>query len=113
MKEVYSLEKKVGQRFKLYREKAGLTQEELAEKVGLNSNYISRIERGDSFPRLEAFVGLLNTLEVSADAILCDVVSASVKYTESSISEELDKLPNNEKAKILEIVSLLVSQYNK
>ena len=69
MKEVYSLEKKVGQRFKLYREKAGLTQEELAEKVGLNSNYISRIERGDSFPRLEAFVGLLNALEVSADAI--------------------------------------------
>ena len=59
----------VGQRFKQYREQAGLTQEELAEKVGLNSNYISRIERGDSFPRLETFVGLLNALEKVVTAI--------------------------------------------
>lgn len=113
MKEVYTVEKKVGQRFKQYREKAGLTQEELAEKVGLNSNYISRIERGESFPRLEAFVALLNGLEVSADAILCDVVFTSSVYTENTLSEKLKKLPKKERMKILEVVSLLINQYEK
>ena len=113
MKEVYSLEKKVGQRFKQYREKAGLTQEELAEKVGLNSNYVSRIERGESFPRLETFVSILNTLEVPPDAILCDVVSISTGYTENVLSKQLKDLPKKERMKILEVVSLLISQYEK
>lgn len=113
MKEVSALEKKVGQRFKQYREQAGLTQEELAEKVGLNSNYISRIERGDSFPRLETFVGLLNALEVSADAILCDVVFTSSVYTENMLSEKLKLLPQKEKDKILAVISLLISQYEE
>ena len=95
------MEKKVGQRFKQYREQAGLTQEELAEKVGLNSNYISRIERGDSFPRLETFVGLLNALEISADAIFCDVVFSSLAYSENMISEKLKGLPKKERMKFL------------
>jgi transcriptional regulator with XRE-family HTH domain len=107
------LEKKVGQRFKQYREQAGLTQEELAEKVGLNSNYISRIERGDSFPRLETFVGLLNALEISADAIFCDVVFSSLAYSENMISEKLKGLPKKERMKILEVMTLLISQYEE
>lgn len=107
------MEKKVGQRFKEYREKAGLTQEELAEKAGLHSNYISRIERGESFPRLEALVVLLNTLDISADAVLCDLVFSSSLYTENLLSKKLKDLPKKERMKILEVVSLLVSQYEK
>ena len=43
--------KKVGKRIKECREKANLTQEALAEKVGCSATYISAVERGASFPR--------------------------------------------------------------
>lgn len=38
------IDKRIGQRFKECREQAGLTQEELAEKTHLSTNYISTIE---------------------------------------------------------------------
>ena len=37
--------KKIGKRLKEQREKAGFTQEELAEVVGCSSTYISALER--------------------------------------------------------------------
>ena len=43
--------KKIGKRLKEYREKAGFTQEALAESVGCSSTYISALERGAAFPR--------------------------------------------------------------
>ena len=39
--------KKHGERIKKAREKAGLTQAQVAKKVGLNTNYFAVIERGE------------------------------------------------------------------
>lgn len=55
----------VGERFKEAREKLGWTQKELADKVGYSFNYISDVERGKSFPRLDRLINILNTLDVS------------------------------------------------
>ena len=68
---------RVGKRLKECREKKGLTQEQLAEKTGMSVGYISSVERGASFPRFENLILLLNTLEVSADSVFCDVVPFS------------------------------------
>ena len=65
---------RIGRRIKQCREKLGLTQEEFAEKTGFTTNYISTLERGKSFPRCENLIILLNALEVSPEAIFCDVV---------------------------------------
>ena len=69
---------------------AGLSQEEFAEKTGLTANYISTVERGMSFPRCEKLIILLNGLEVSADAIFCDVLDHSTSYKASELSKKLD-----------------------
>ena len=51
------------------RKNAGLTQAELAERIGANKSYISRIERGLTIPsvatlyRLAAAMGLAVTLQ--------------------------------------------------
>ena len=50
------IDKRIGKRFKQCRERLGLTQEELSEKTGLTTNYISTVERGASFPRCEKLV---------------------------------------------------------
>ena len=70
--------KAVGQRIRKAREAKGLTQEALANRVGLSPTPISVIERGIKSARLETFVAISNALEVSADSLLIDVVEHSI-----------------------------------
>ena len=98
------IDARIGKRIKECREKIGLTQEQFAEKTGLTTNYISTVERGASFPRCEKLITILNALEVSADAIFCDVLIHSNTYKSSSLSDELSTLSPEAQKRILQIV---------
>lgn len=104
------IDKRIGKRIKECREKLGLTQEQFAEKVGLATNYISTVERGASFPRCEKLIAILNGLEVSADAIFCDVTNVSGHYKENYISKELELLSNEDRSRILDMLELMIKQ---
>ena len=104
------IDKRIGKRVKQCREKLGLTQEEFAEKTGLTVNYISTVERGMSFPRCEKLIILLNGLEVSADAIFCDVVEHTTSYRASQLSDELETLPAESQNRILQMIELMIQQ---
>ena len=104
------IDKRIGKRVKQCRERLGLSQEEFAEKTGLTANYISTVERGMSFPRCEKLIILLNGLEVSADAIFCDVLDHSTSYKASELSEKLDSLPPQAQKRILQMVELMIQQ---
>jgi len=52
----------LGRRIKALRKQAGLTQEGLAERVGLNPKYISGIERGRENPTLDTLLRLAREL---------------------------------------------------
>ena len=84
------IDNRIGKRIKQCRERLGLTQEQFAEKTGFTANYISTLERGASFPRCEKLITLLNALEVSADAIFCDVVDQKriIQMVELMIEQE-------------------------
>ena len=45
---------------KFYRKKAGLSQQVLAEKCGIATNYLSEIEREQKFPSIETIDKLIN-----------------------------------------------------
>ena len=62
---------KIGQRIRKFRKAYHLSQEQLAEKVGISTTHISHIETGNSIPSLQVFVDILNVLECSADQLLC------------------------------------------
>ena len=100
----------IGKRVKQCRERLGISQEELAEKTGLTANYISTVERGMSFPRCEKLIILLNGLEVSADAIFCDVLEHSTSYKSSELSEKLASLSPQAQKRILQMVELMIQQ---
>lgn len=104
------IDKRIGRRFKQCREKLGLTQEEFAKKMGVTINYISTIERGTTFPRCEKLVQLLNTLEVPADAVFCDVLTSSPDYQTSVLSQKLGELPVASQQRILQVVELMIQQ---
>lgn len=107
---IFMIDKRVGKRFKQARENLGLTQEELAEKTGFTTNYISRIERSASFPRYDKLIILLNALEISADAIFCDVVLYANGYKSSILSNKLSTLEPEAQQRIMQMVELMIQQ---
>ena len=58
------LKKLLGKRIKQLRKAKGLTQEELAEKIGIGTANISYIENGKFAPSIENFEKIAETLEV-------------------------------------------------
>ena len=98
--------KAVGQRIKAAREAKNLTQEELAALVNLSTTHVSVIERGLKVTKLDTFVAIANALDVSADALLIDVVT--VTGVTNELSDMIEKLPKDEQKRILNAVRALV-----
>ena len=64
--------KELGQRIKAARLAAGLTQEQLAEKINLSSGHCAHVERGTTKVSLSALVDMANALSTTPDALLLD-----------------------------------------
>lgn len=100
--------KAVGQRIKAAREAKNITQEELAALVNLSTTHVSVIERGLKVTKLDTFVAIANALDVSADALLIDVVTHYVTGVTNELSDMIEKLPKDEQKRILNAVRALV-----
>ena len=66
-----------GNRVRAARERLGITQEDLAARVGMSPSHMSIVERGVKVPRMDTVVKLANELDVSADYLLQDSVAQS------------------------------------
>ncbi|MEI2397035.1 helix-turn-helix domain-containing protein [Paenibacillus phytohabitans] len=62
--DVYSFIRLIGERIKSIRRSRGLTQEELAERAGIKSSYVTGIETGKRNSSLKTISKLLTALEV-------------------------------------------------
>lgn len=100
----------VGQRIKAAREAKGLTQEELAALVDLSPTHVSVIERGLKVLNLDSFVAIANALDVSADALLIDVVDHSTETAACELSNQISRLPHRERMKILNAFRILTEE---
>lgn len=49
------------------RKESGLTQEELANKIGTNKSYISRVERGLTVPSISTFYRMVSAMGFSVE----------------------------------------------
>jgi len=57
---------------KLLREKKGMTQKELAEKIGVSQQNISRWETGEVIPRIDKIKIIAEVLECTIDELCRD-----------------------------------------
>lgn len=105
--------KGIGTRIKAGRDAAGLTQERLAEKVGISSTYLSAIECNVKDPKLATFIKIANAIGASADDLLADVLN--VKQYEQYIEREerIRKLPLKEQNKIYRILDVMIEEAEK
>ena len=63
-KEILPHRKKIGEAIRRYRRDAKLTQETLADAVGLNSKYVGEVERGEKIISIEALMRIAKTVKV-------------------------------------------------
>lgn len=88
----------IGQRIRRYRKACGLSQEALAQKVGISVTHMSHIETGNTKLSLPVLAKIAEELSVCTDALLSDApkpdkVKLSAEVQEILDSFEIDELP--------------------
>lgn len=78
--------KAIGKRIKIARIKKNLTQEAIADKIGITPQHVSNIETGNASVSLTTLVAIANTLTVSVNDLLCDTVLISKAVFEKEAS---------------------------
>lgn len=99
--------KLLGANIAKYRQQQNLTQEQLAERLGIGNEAISRIERGVSMPSLMRLVEFANVFQCGiADLFLHS--NATEKDQAEYLSVLLQKTPQQDRYFILEMVEKMV-----
>ena len=91
----------IGERIVEHRKKLGLTQESLAEKANLTTQFVSYAELGKRAMRPENLLKLSAALEVSADYLLTGKV---IDKDLLLLSEKLEKLSSSQSRIVENIV---------
>ena len=98
----------IGRLIQKHREAAGMSQEQLAEAVGVSAIFISTIERGVKSPSLENFIEIVNALNITADPLLVGVLKNGYKIRASKLTEILDTLAPEERERVLSVVEAMI-----
>ena len=89
------------------RERAHLTQEELAEIIDISPTHMSVIERGVKTPKLDTFVKIVKALNLSADALLLDGMDQVNDSIVAELSVRLGRLTDENQNRILNAIRAL------
>ncbi len=102
----------IGSRIKQARLKAGLTQQEIAEKMNLSVAFISRVERGTSHINLKRLSEFCSILNISEGYILNGVSDEDDKYLYNEFNDILKKC-SPEKQKLIYKLSKVIAEDNE
>lgn len=108
-------------RLRQAREMAGLTQQDLAEKLGVTKNSISNYENGVSSPKWDILVKIFDVLRVDPNFLYQDDFSSELTEThiltpqQSTLLAAFDQLNDEGQIKAVEYVEdlVLTGRYKK
>jgi transcriptional regulator with XRE-family HTH domain len=104
----------LGERIRQLRKEAGLSQAELADKIGADPGRVSRYEAGRITPSADALSRLAQTLNVSIDHLLIDGIPRRPLHAPGdALGDRLAavaELPPDDLASLLNIIDGLVAK---
>lgn len=77
-----------GYRVRLERRRKKLTQEALAERIGISASFMGHIERGTRTASMDTLIALCNALDVSPEVLLRDSLVGGVQRVPTDWTEE-------------------------
>lgn len=98
--------KLVGDRIKRRGKAAGLTQEALAERIGLSKNHLSNIERGRYLPTIETMLLICDALGQTPDYYLIGKVSPET----DCISQMIRCLPEDSQRIVCKLIETYLGE---
>lgn len=104
------IKKTIGDNLKKCRKKAGLTQEELADRINSRGEHISKIERGLVEPKIIMIYHICVVLGISVNELFSGQRVAN--RMPMGFSEEYAKLTDQQVALVDSIIDILVNQNN-
>lgn len=102
------LKKELGRNIQKYRKLKKITQEKLAERVGIEINSISSIETGKYFPSPDNIVKIAEALDISISTLFCFKEELSCQDYLNEIEKNI-KLLDTDKTKLASI-SIFIKQ---
>lgn len=105
--------KVIGKIWRETRLKNNLTQNQVAELVGLEPRHISQIERGISKGSIDTLIKLCNAYKITPDIVLYDLLDDELKTNVSIYDEKFKKLNKSDKDTVLHLIDYFIEKYSK
>lgn len=103
----------IGQRIRKFRKARDISQEELAEKIGISTTHMSHIETGNTKLSLPVFVSLAVALEVRTDELLYNESPKGRSILVDDISHVLDECSTPQMQVIKEVIKATKTSIDK
>lgn len=101
--------KLIGERIKEARLKKNLTQEKLAEKLGISTAFLSRLERGSSQINLKRLIEICSILDVNVGYIINGINQKSNSYLNKEFEKLIEICPKDKLRMVYEILKVIVN----
>ena len=103
----------IGKKIAARRKELGLTQEQLAEEVGISYSHIGNIERGKTKLSLQVFADISNVLKISSDYLLLKEISIPEVTLSNEVSLLLSKCSKREAQIVISTLKTLCQELNQ
>lgn len=103
--------KLIGEKIKSERKRAGLTQEQLSEKLDVTVGYISQLERGITRISLDTLAKIATILECDVSSFLVNTAINHSNYLSDEINERIKSLTPRQKKLLINVLDSII-EYN-
>ena len=97
---------------KILRTQHAMSQEELAERVGISTTHMSHIETGNTKLSLPVFVDIAEALDVQTDSLLYDAPRDSVTTAINDITAILEECDTKQARVISDMVKAMKQSFD-
>lgn len=102
----------IGSRIKCLRKLQKMTQERFAEKCGIDTSTIQKIESGDRSMKIDTLVPICKQLGVSADYILFGETVTSAELSFKLTKDHLNTIDQNDFVMFNELFDAIIKDIN-
>ena len=100
----------IGQRIKSVRKSRRMTQEQLAEALGVSVGYVSQVERGVTKISLDTLAAVATQLDCELSELVTGVSVSHAHYLEEELAQLARRMDGQQKKLLLGIAKLLLDR---